>query len=106
MKSLTGPEGPPKPVDYGIKADFIPLGSFFDPDINMPGLTHQKQLEVTNRVSRFIRALFDYILEYLEIVVCENPGNSLDNVESEVVVTVPSIWSEKTRVAITQVSLS
>lgn len=102
---------PPKPVDYGIDSDFTDFGFVLDPDIPgragpKAGLIRQK-LEANNKtaeeaVALFIGALHNYILEKF---TSENPEHSVDNLQSEVIVTTPPNWSKKSRIAIMQVSL-
>lgn len=101
----------PKPVDYGIDSDFTDFGFVLDPDIPghagpKAGLIRQK-LEANNKtaeeaVALFIGALHNYILEKF---TSENPEHSVDNLQSEVIVTTPPNWSKKSRIAIMQVSL-
>lgn len=108
---MAGPTKRPKPVDYGVDSDFKYFGFVLDPDT--PGRAGPKaglmrqQLQATNKtaedaVALFIRALHNYILD---IFASEDPEHSVDNLQSEVVVTAPPDWSEKSRIAITQVSL-
>lgn len=109
--SKTGRTKRPKPVDYGIDSTFTYFGFVLDPDI--PGRAGPKaglmrqQLEATNKtaegaVSLFIRALRNDIME---VFVSEDPEHSLDNLQSDTIVTIPPNWSEKSRLGITQVSL-
>lgn len=80
------------------------------------GLIRQ-QLEATNKtaegaVSLFIRALHNYIVEVFAsedppapLGIFWGPARWIDNLKTEVIVTVPPSWPEKSRVAVTQVSL-
>ena len=96
---MASPRHRPNRVDYGIKAEFTTLSLVLDSD--MPGLTH-KQLEATNKIPLFIQSLHNYVME---VFAHNNSVYSLDNLQSEVFVTVPPCWSEKSRIAVTEVSL-
>lgn len=112
---MAGPTNRPKRTDYGVDSNFTYFGFVLDPDIQdhildragpKAGLIRQ-QLEVTNKtaegvVSLFIRALHNYIVE---VFASGEPDHSIDNLQTEVIVTVPPTWSEQSRVTVTQVSL-
>lgn len=109
---IAGPTNRPKRTDYGVESNFTYFGFVLDPDTAdnagpKAGLIRQ-QLGATNKtaegaVSLFIRALHNYIVE---VSASEEPDHSIDDLQTEVIVTVPPTWSEKSRVAVTQVSLS
>ena len=109
---MASPTERPKRMDYGVDSKFPYFGFVLDPDTPgrpgpKAGLIRQ-QLGATNKtaekaVSLFIRALHNYIVEVFD---SENPDDSNDNLQTEVIVAVPPTWSEKSRVAVTQVSLS
>lgn len=107
---MSGPTDRPKRTDYGVDSNFTYFGFVLDPDTGhagpKAGLIRQ-QLEATNKtaegaVSLFIRALHNYIVE---VFASGNPACSIDDLKTEVIVTIPPRWSEKSRVAVTQVSL-
>jgi hypothetical protein len=109
---LTGPTKRPKPVDYGIESNFTYFGFVLDP--GWPGRGGPKaglmrqQLRATNKtpedaIALFIRALYNYIVEEF---LSEDPEHSLDNIQSEVIVTPPLSWSAKSTIAIMEVSFS
>lgn len=101
----------PKRTDYGVESNFTYFGFVLDPDTAdsvgpKAGLIRQ-QLGATNKtaegaVSLFIRALHNYIVE---VFASGEPNHSIDNLQTDVIVTVPPTWSEKSRVTVTQVSL-
>ena len=106
---MNSPTKRPNKAYYGIDSDFNYFGFVLDPD--MAGRAGPKadlmrqQLEATNRtaegaVSLFIRALYNYVLE---VFAFEDPGHSLENLRSEVIVTVPPNWPVKSRIDIMEV---
>lgn len=112
LRRRAGPTERPKRVEYGIETNFHFFGSVFGTE--EPGLLApkarliRKQLKVTNKtaeslVSLFIRALHNYVVEEF---AAKDAHHSLDELQTEVIVTVPTTWSDKVRIDITQVSLS
>lgn len=109
---MASPTDRPKRVDYGIDTKFTYFGFVLDPIT--PGRADprsvliRQQLEATNKtaegaVSLFLRALHNYIVE---VFASKEPDCAIDSLQTEVIVAVPPTWSEKSRVAVTQVSLS
>ena len=54
-------------------------------------------------VSLVIRALHNHVVE---VFASEEPNHSAENLRTEVILTVPPTWSEKSRVAVAEASLS